>query len=306
MKGLPGKPRSSTSLIIGRPFNMKAALIVGLIQLLALQVYSLEIAWGQPVNGISVGLTARRTHFHIDEKINVIIIVKNESEDDAGFLNFPLASVFRILATRSDGKSLPEKPAPIVGTTGGIHLVLPGRSVAYELPLRDFVEINSLGEFTLTAKHKFAQKDERHEAFSRSTTIQITEASSTLTNDLLSPEVEQALEAGKPRYGGRTTGPEPGGVFRGNTSTLPASTESPVEPIVSTSPPAMMQNGATKFSVALQSKNASSLPAAPSAAVQTSSSASVRRNFLVSAVLVALLALVVAIFWRAARRKPNA
>src|SRR5262245_23796839 len=112
---------------------MKNLLFFGILLLQVQQAFTLEIAWGEPVNGISLGLACVRSDFGFQEDVTLIAIFKNESPVE---VRLPIAGYtadLRLIASDAARRPLPAKPPQPLSITGGNHRLDPGGSVGFKL-----------------------------------------------------------------------------------------------------------------------------------------------------------------------------
>jgi hypothetical protein len=178
-----------------------------------------EVFWGEPVNGISIGIFFSKTEFARDEPVNAIVLVKNNSAETLQALNVPLRHRFEVIATGQDRAALTQQPRPsLTGVSGGMLSVQTNQMVAYRLNLRDFLVITQPNELVVTAVYGFKDKSGHHQGISGNAIIRLTgkDAAADAPKTELPAEIQKALTAGQPYYGGMSPPVDAGRCFLRN------------------------------------------------------------------------------------------
>ncbi len=271
------------------------------------------VAWGEAVQGLSVGLYFGKTSFSRVEPIHAVVVIKNNSPSTVGLMNSGLPTptdVFQFVAVGTDGRDLPQKIGVAGGYSGAMHLLSPGKTVAYELNLRDFVEINNADELVVTARRLLSQS---LLISSSNLVIRVTaNLDSVPASDPLPEEVRQALAVRSP-FGKRFGGPK----TPSSTQTVESTTSETQEknrpiPKPSTSS-AFERNVGSKESREVAGTSLAGSKSTPNRTPLLASNPPIndkrpwdsgrKAGTVMAAILVAL---VLAILWRAAHRKPEA
>ncbi len=214
-----------------------------------------QIAWGEPVNGISVGIIFSNATFRAHEPVEATVLVRNDSSEVLFLPTYPPTWYFDIMATSPTGLRFPRLPT-VGSTTGARAQLQPGAMKAFNLNLQDFVAITNAEQLVITAIRHFKDGTGEHSAKSGSVGITVSSAES-------APPTSKSVQEGIPANGAN-------GEQAARTRMVaksPASSSSP-------------------------GNNSSSL-------ANRTPDASAKRAGLGASLLVLLLA----VFWRAARRK---
>ncbi len=244
-----------------------------------------EMAWGEPVKGITLGLGAPKKQQGLNSAISVTAVVRNDSQEMLRLLNSPVEEVFQMFGSGADRRPVSLKPHEPVGSFGGTYLLQPGTSVAYELFVHDFLVITNTGEFVFTAKRLFADKIGAQEAVSGNVAVKIVPNGSTESND---NEV----------VGHLTTVPYArspfGGHIHGNTGAVITAAAN------AGSIQAGIERTAPRAASSLMART--ELPIQVSAVPRPETAALSRTQKLGNGIIITLVALLLAILWRASRR----
>jgi hypothetical protein len=277
---------------------MRACFVWFCLTALVAQGAPAEVAWGEPVNGISIGIFFPTTGFARNEPIDAIVLVKNDSAETLQVLGVPLRHRFEIIATGQDRAAVLQQPRPgLTGVSGGMLSVQTNQMVAYRLNLRDFLVITQPNELVVTAVYGFKDESGHHRGISGNAIIRLTgkDAAADAPKTELPAEIQKALTAGQPYYGGMSP-PSMPTVVSSATPTSPGETSS--ESSHSFSSPKNRESDLPKPLVT------SAVPA--NALPVSNESRPVAKSKPLISVLAGSLLVLLAILWRAARRKPQA
>jgi len=282
-------------------------LIAAVVMCAAVKGSPPEVAWGDPVDGVSVGLFFPKTEFSRNEPITAIVLIKNGSSEML-YLSDParLIDVFLFAVAGSDGRTLPQRIVRPPGPTTGVACLTPGFSGAYEFNLRDFVEIKNPDELAVTATRLLSSA---RLVSSGNSVIRVTaNLDSVPASDPFPEEVRKAIVVYPPfgkHFGGSNT---PASTQTVESATNPENEENRLAPPTATNN-SFAQNVAKRASAGASQTSSDVTKLKPESAPPLANTPSMSVNSMASGrkmgvtIIAALLALLLAILWRAARRK---
>ncbi len=269
-----------------------------------------NVFWGEPDGALTMGLCFPRLEYSIAEPITVIVIVKNSSDRAANMptcADDPLNRI-QFAASGSDRRAL--LPKEEFFCLEKMNLVMagipPGRAWAFELDLRDGVEISKPDDLVVTARRVLSRRYVRHvrEIISGNAWVRIHAATTGQnTNWLRLPEeVQQALEAGRDRVRPKSEvrSFRPVTDFTRQVDSAYAAALARSQPPRRPPPTKALQAAATERQTTPNERPAATSAEALAVATPVAAPARVRTTGLLLARV--LLLLLVAMLWRAARR----
>lgn len=238
-----------------------------------------SVEWGEPVNGVSVGLYFTKSEFRLGEPMEFTAFIKNESEEVLWVPNQPQTWYFDISATGKDRKPLANRSRASSGVVSTFP-VQPGKTKAFDLDLNKFLVITNADEIVIAATHFFRDKTGDHSALSRNAVIRVLEgrtdasntsspASSSISQDSPTADLPNVIPEGTGNRSGRFLKANSAAVGNSSSVSRPSKTS---PPLANASP----VSGSGGFP---------------------------RAQKLGISVAAALLLLLLAILWRASRRK---
>ncbi len=254
-------------------------LIALVVRLAKVQAQESQIYWGESIEGFSVGLSVASSKYNLEKPILVDVYLRNDTKADRPTIAIPARYLISVVAT--DNARRPVPPKPEFGYDGSLSLrdLHPGQVKKETVDLRDYLYLTNSGTFAVTVKRLLAWP-----TFALSGSAMLELAS---TN---------AAGAANP--------------VRNSAAT--AQTVRPVQNSTADNTSATKHTPARDNSSTTEGSSANSKPkdaaASPSAAV--ASSLAETKSFtptqkVGTGIIAALVALLLAILWRAARRKPE-
>ena len=111
-----------------------------------------EPAWGEPYQGISIGLVFSNATMIAGEPVLATVVMRNQSKVETRIAVRPNELFFDFTAMDEQGKPIPRKEKPLVNAGVATLPFRPGESRSFVLDLRDYVEVTRPGRLTVTAQ----------------------------------------------------------------------------------------------------------------------------------------------------------